>query len=58
MVDLEGAVLNILALIAGAIVGAQIGPALSRRVSGPWHMRVLASTLGPVGVRLAASLLT
>ncbi|NPV07292.1 MAG: sulfite exporter TauE/SafE family protein [Anaerolineae bacterium] len=39
-------------LAAGALVGAQVGAALSRRVHGTWIMRGLAIALLLVGVRI------
>ena len=41
-----------LAMAAGALVGAQIGGALSHRVKGPWIVRGLAAALTLVGIRL------
>jgi uncharacterized membrane protein YfcA len=39
-------------LSAGAIIGAQFGARLSRKVSGTWIVRLLAIGLGLVGIRL------
>ncbi len=41
-----------LAMASGALVGAQIGGALSHRVKGPWIVRGLAAALTLVGIRL------
>jgi len=43
---------RVLAIAAGAVVGAQIGARLSRRIHGRWIMRSLAAALGLVGVRI------
>jgi uncharacterized protein len=41
-----------LALAAGAVVGAQAGAAISRRITGSWIIRLLSVALGLVGIRL------
>ncbi len=41
-----------LSMGAGAVVGAQVGGALSHRVHATWILRALAAALGLVGVRL------
>jgi len=43
---------RIIPLTAGAIVGAQLGARLSRRVRGAWIIRCLAIALAMVGVRI------
>ncbi len=43
---------ELIMLGGGAIVGAQIGAALSRRIHGRWIMRSLAAALGVVSVRI------
>jgi uncharacterized protein len=40
------------ALAAGVVVGAQVGAALSNRISGLWIMRALTVALGLVGLRI------
>jgi len=41
-----------LALCLGAVIGAQLGACLSRRLSGPWITRLLAAGMIAVGVRM------
>ncbi|MCE5325412.1 MAG: sulfite exporter TauE/SafE family protein [Planctomycetaceae bacterium] len=43
---------ELIMLAGGAIAGAQIGAALSRRIHGRWIMRSLAAALGVVSVRI------
>jgi len=43
---------RVLAIAAGAVVGAQIGARLSRRIHGRWIMRSLAVALAMVGLRI------
>jgi len=50
--DYAGFVGLTVALAVGVIVGAQVGAALSRRVSGGVIIRLLAVSLGLVGIRL------
>lgn len=43
---------TILVLGVGALLGAQLGARISRKVSGPWIVRTLAGGLAVAGVRL------
>jgi len=43
---------QVLVIAAGAVVGAQVGARLSRRIHGRWIMRSLAAALSLVGVRI------
>jgi uncharacterized membrane protein YfcA len=43
---------RVVAIAAGAVVGAQIGARLSKRIHGRWIMRSLAVALGLVGIRI------
>jgi len=49
---------HVLAIAAGAVVGAQVGARLSRRIHGRWIMRSLAVALSLVGVRILILALT
>jgi uncharacterized membrane protein YfcA len=51
-VPLVDKTMEVLLLGVGAVVGAQLGARISRRVSGPWLVRILALALIVVGVRL------
>lgn len=51
-VPLQEQALPIGLLIVGAILGAQVGARLSRRISAPWLVRTLAVGVGVVGLRL------
>ncbi|MFH1141991.1 MAG: sulfite exporter TauE/SafE family protein [Chloroflexota bacterium] len=51
--DLWGLWPTAIALMVGTSIGAQIGPRLSQRLSGPWVARILALGLLLVGIRLA-----
>lgn len=55
--DLAGLEAQTIVLGIGAVIGAQIGARLSTRVGGVAIVRVLAVSLGFVGVRLAAGAL-
>lgn len=48
----QGEAFRVLAIAAGAVVGAQVGAKLSTRIHGRWIMRGLAVALGLVGVRI------
>ena len=43
---------RLLALCAGAVIGARLGAHLSKRIHGRWIMRILAVALSLVGVRV------
>jgi uncharacterized membrane protein YfcA len=48
----SGVAADTLALAGGAVIGAQIGARLSRRISGAWIVRLLAVALAFVAIRL------
>jgi uncharacterized membrane protein YfcA len=50
--DLARSGLLVAGLGSGAVVGAQAGARLSKRVQGPWIIRILAGVLVLVGLRL------
>jgi len=49
---------GLLALCAGAIIGARLGADLSRRIHGLWIMRILAIVLSLVGLRVLVMAIT
>jgi len=46
---------GLLALCAGAVIGARLGAHLSKRIHGRWIMRILAIALSLAGVRVLAA---
>ena len=49
---LDGGLRRTILLGIGVLLGAQLGAALSKRVTGVWIMRVLAAAVAFVGIRI------